>query len=89
MDGREQTVYLRKNWSSLILFNCGHEANAVLTPDLANRKTGKYLHRFGWLDDALIGEICGALELVGRLERIAGTWYARCNPLYARWALFR
>ena len=57
MDGREQTVYPRKNWSSLILFNCGHEANAVLTPDLANRETGKYLHRFGWLDDALIGEI--------------------------------
>jgi len=57
MDGQEQTVYPRKNWSSLVLFNCGHEANAVLTPDLANRETGKYLHRFGWPDDALIDEI--------------------------------
>ena len=57
MEGREQTVYPRKNWSSLVLFNCSHEANAALTPGLANHETGKYLHRFGWLDDALIGEI--------------------------------
>ena len=57
MDGREQTVYPRKNWSSLVLFNCGHSANAALTPELANRESGKFLHRFGWLDDSLIGAL--------------------------------
>ena len=24
MDGKEQHTYPRKNWSSLIMFNCGH-----------------------------------------------------------------
>jgi lipopolysaccharide biosynthesis glycosyltransferase len=57
MDGQQQTLYPRKNWSSMILFNCGHPANQALTPDLANTETGKYLHRFGWLDDSLIGEL--------------------------------
>lgn len=57
MDGRKQTLYPRKNWSSMILYNCGHPANRALTPDLANSETGRYLHRFAWLDDALIGEV--------------------------------
>jgi hypothetical protein len=55
MDGRVQTVYPRKNWSSLVLYNCGHEANRVLTPERVNRETGAFLHRFQWLDDDLIG----------------------------------
>ena len=57
MDGQQQTLYPRKNWSSLILFNCGHPANRALTPELANSESGKYLHRFGWLDDDLIGAL--------------------------------
>ena len=54
MDGRAQTQYPRKNWSSLMLINCGHPANSVLTPDVANREGGAFLHRFQWLDDAVI-----------------------------------
>ena len=57
MDNRTQTVYPRKNWSSLVLYNCGHAANAALTPALVNRETGTFLHRFQWLDDALIGAL--------------------------------
>lgn len=57
MDGRVQTQYPRKNWSSMVLYNCGHPANAVLTPELVNSETGLFLHRFMWLDDALIGSI--------------------------------
>ena len=57
MDRRQQTLYPRKNWSSLVLYNCGHPANAVLTPDLVNRESGAFLHRFQWLDDALIGAV--------------------------------
>lgn len=55
MDGKTQHVYPRKNWSSLILFNCSHPSNAVLTPDLVNKSTGAYLHRFQWLKDEEIG----------------------------------
>lgn len=57
MDGAVQTRYRRKNWSSLVLYNCGHPANAVLTPELVNSQTGAYLHQFRWLDDALIGAV--------------------------------
>ena len=34
MDGKVQTVYPRKNWSSLMLFNCDHPAVRQLTPEL-------------------------------------------------------
>lgn len=57
MDGRQQTLYPRKNWSSLVLYNCGHPANHALTVEVANRETGSFLHRFQWLDDALIGAV--------------------------------
>ncbi len=50
MDGRQQTLYPRKNWSSMVLYNCGHPDNAALTPDLINRQTGAFLHRFPWLE---------------------------------------
>jgi len=57
MDGAVQTRYPRKNWSSLVLFNCGHRANAKLTADVVSRESGQYLHRFRWLDDAVIGAL--------------------------------
>lgn len=57
MDGAVQTVYPRKNWSSLMLLNCGHPANRVLTSEVVNREDGAFLHRFQWLDDSLIGAV--------------------------------
>ena len=57
MDGRQQTTYPRKNWSSLVLYNCGHAANRALTPAAVNTQSGAYLHRFQWLDDELIGSL--------------------------------
>lgn len=57
MDGQLQTVYPRKNWSSVMLFNCDHPANAALTVDLVNTVPGRDLHRFCWLPDDLIGEL--------------------------------
>ncbi len=55
MDGQEQTRYQRKNWSSVMLFHCGHPANRALSVNLVNTVPGRDLHRFCWLDDALIG----------------------------------
>lgn len=57
MDGREQLRYHRKNWSSFVLWNCGHEANAFLTPEKVNYMRGSDLHSFSWLSDAQIGEL--------------------------------
>lgn len=49
--------YDRKNWSSVVLFNCGHPSNAILTPEFVGRATGKLLHRFEWLNDDEIGDL--------------------------------
>ena len=57
MDGQKQTTYPRKNWSSLILWNCSHPSNKMLSPETINTQTGKYLHRFEWLDDEEIGNL--------------------------------
>jgi hypothetical protein len=50
-----QTKYPRKNWSSLMLFN--NQRCRALTPDYVNSASGLELHRFGWLEDGLIGEL--------------------------------
>ena len=57
MDGQKQLPYPRKNWSSVILWNCGHPSNKKVTPDLVNAETGQYLHRFNWLKNEEIGEL--------------------------------
>lgn len=57
MDNQLQTQYPRKNWSSMVLYNCGHPANLALTAAVANTETGAYLHRFQWLEDDLIGAV--------------------------------
>src|SRR6267143_4741979 len=50
-----QTKYARKNWSSLMLFN--NERCRALAPEYINSATGLDLHRFAWIDDALIGSL--------------------------------
>ena len=55
--GNNNEDYPRKNWSSLVLWNCEHPANKILTPEFIQDKPGSYLHRFSWLDDSQIGEL--------------------------------
>ena len=59
MDGKAQLPYPRKNWSSMVLWNCGHASNKAVTLDLINHAdtTGAYLHRFSWLPDKFVGKI--------------------------------
>jgi lipopolysaccharide biosynthesis glycosyltransferase len=57
MDNQKQMPYPRKNWSSMILWNCAHPANRAVTPDMVNKETGQYLHRFSWLKDGEIGSV--------------------------------
>ncbi len=49
--------YPRKNWSSVILWNCAHFANRVLMPDYVSEAPPKFLHRFEWLQDKDIGAL--------------------------------
>lgn len=56
--GEVQSAYPKKNWSSLMLFNCSR--CQVLTPEYVNSASGLDLHRFHWLDgDHEIGQIRG------------------------------
>lgn len=55
--GAKNEDYPRKNWSSVILWNCEHEANRSLTPEFIQSSSGKFLHRFSWLEDKDIGEL--------------------------------
>jgi hypothetical protein len=52
--------YERKNWSSLILWNCAHRAHFKARQKIREaikNSDGAYLHRFGWLQDDEIGEL--------------------------------
>ena len=53
----ENADYPRKNWSSVILWNCWHPNNSVLTPEYVAKHDGAHLHRFGWLADEQIGAL--------------------------------
>lgn len=57
MDGRTQTVYRRKLWSSVMIFNCDHPANWRLNLTTLNTWPGRDLHAFGWLNDSEIGDL--------------------------------
>jgi hypothetical protein len=66
--GQQQTVYPRKNWSSVMLFDASK--CQALTPEYVNTATGLQLHRFQWLEDEQVGSL--PLEwnwLVGEYER--------------------
>lgn len=66
MDGQIQTAYARKNWSSVVLWNCAHEAHRALTINVLNGWPGRDLHAFTWLADDLIGALPAAWNhLVG------------------------
>lgn len=55
--GAKNVDYPRKNWSSVVLWNCAHPANKIVTPAFVEQSTGAQLHRFTWLSDNLIGEL--------------------------------
>ncbi len=74
MEGQVQTRYYRKNWSSLILYNCGHPSNYILTPHRVNNERGNWLHGFSWLGDHEIG------SLESKWNWLSGISYDGINP---------
>lgn len=59
MDRQTQTVYARKGWSSVMLWNCDHDANRRLSLVDVQERRGLDLHGLYWLNDAEIGELPG------------------------------
>lgn len=58
MGGKMQTVYPRKNWSSLMMMDCAKLKS--WTKEAVETASGAWLHRFESIPDAEIGEIPGA-----------------------------
>lgn len=55
--GEPNFDYPRKNWSSVMLINCNHDAWKSINPVSIKNMTGAQLHRFTFLRDELIGEL--------------------------------
>lgn len=53
--GQQQTVYAKKNWSSVMLFD--NEQCRALTPAYVNKASGLELHQFKWLDEDQVGKL--------------------------------
>lgn len=65
--GNKQHVYPKKNWSSLMVFNCDTRACMALTPEVVNTASGKFLHQFEWTER--VGELPqGYNHLVGEYD---------------------
>lgn len=65
MDGRPNSTYDRKWWSSLMLFNCSHPHCKRLTVEEVNQASPAYLHRLWWAEEK-VGKLPGKYNhLVG------------------------
>ncbi len=54
----ENTDYPRKNWSSLMVINCGHASWREATPEKIASLSGSDIHRFSFLrSDSHVGEL--------------------------------
>lgn len=88
--GNPNENYPRKNWSSVILWNCGFFPNRKLTPEFVESATGSYLHRFEWLSDQQIGalpEEWNRLVLEEPTSETDALWhYTIGTPCFAEYA---
>src|SRR5262245_54302006 len=57
MIGEAQVPYVRKNWSSVFVWNIDHPKARMLSVPHVNQMKGLWLHQFKWLDDDDIGEL--------------------------------
>lgn len=68
MDGRVQQKYYRKNWSSFVMWNCGHMGNKKLTKDKVTYMPGRDLHSFSWLPDHEVGPLSFAYNYISGIS---------------------
>ena len=55
--GEKQEALPMKNWSSMMVFNCGHADCKNLNPMNVNNRSPQWLHRFEWTEKNRIGHI--------------------------------
>ncbi len=97
MDGCVQTVYPRKNWSSLMIMNC--ERLKLWSKSIVETESGAFLHRFQGIDDDLIGEIPNTWNTLDWMDECSklihytsgGPWFEECkdHPYGAIWLDWR
>jgi lipopolysaccharide biosynthesis glycosyltransferase len=88
MDNKPQEMYPRKNWSSLILYNCEHPSNQQVTLDFVNTQSMSFMHRFSWLDDEEIGSLpyqWNYLEGWYNSNDAKAVHYTRGGPWFKDW----
>lgn len=51
------TDYPRKNWTSVMLFNCAHYANRILTEEYVRDHSLQHLHRLEWIDERYVAPL--------------------------------
>lgn len=66
MDGKPQTQYPRKNWSSFMLLNC--EKLTLWTREAVQTKPPRWLHRFEDIPDERIGDIPATWNVLDRYD---------------------
>lgn len=85
MDGRTQTSYPRKNWSSFMLLNC--EMLTAWSKEAVETKSGAWLHRFEPVPDARIGDLPETWNTLDWYDKTTdlihytegGPWFERCK----------
>jgi lipopolysaccharide biosynthesis glycosyltransferase len=90
MDGQVQLFYARKNWSSVMLWNCNHPANKRFKKEHLNSWPGRDLHAFKWLDDSEIGELPQKwnwlVHVTPGKPKLEGIWhYTLGGPWFPNW----
>lgn len=70
--GNKNEDYPRKQWSSVVLWNCGYFPNRILTPDFIAKQSGSFLHRFQWLKDEQIGDLPRSWNRLVLEEELSG-----------------
>lgn len=97
MDGRQQTSYPRKNWSSLMLLDCGKLT--AWSKENVETKPASWLHRFEPIPDDKIGEIPKTWNTLDWYDETTdlvhytegGPWFERCkdHPFGKVWFKYR
>ena len=85
MGGKPQTVYPRKNWSSLMLMDCSELT--AWTKEAVETQSGAWLHRFEPIPDEKIGDLSPEWNVLdhmtGRTKLLhytsGGPWLAGCE----------
>ena len=55
--GARNEDYEKKNWSSVMLFQCYNMEHRKLTPEFVSKADGAFLHRFKWLSPNRVGAL--------------------------------